>query len=203
MTAVYCFSGSGHSRRIAEYFAERLKVPVAEITRDLKGITETAVVVFPVYCQNVPSVVKDFIGDLKAKRVVLLATYGRISHGNVLWKAKRLTNAEVIAAAYIPMEHSFLNDDFEFNTDKLEPIFERIYAPRPAIVTKERKNPLADIFPAWRSRIGLRIIRSAACNDCGICTRNCPMGAVRNGNINGKCIRCLRCVSLCPNSALI
>ena len=33
MTSVYCFSGSGHSYAIAEYFARELQVPVVNIDR--------------------------------------------------------------------------------------------------------------------------------------------------------------------------
>ena len=63
MTSVYCFSGSGHSYAIAEYFARELQVPVVNIDRRLAEShcqADLAVVIFPVYCQNIPAVVRFF-----------------------------------------------------------------------------------------------------------------------------------------------
>lgn len=93
MTSVYCFSGSGHSYAIAEYFARELQVPVVNIDRRLAEShyqADLAVVIFPVYCQNIPAVVRDFFSKLDSKHVVLIATYGKISHGNVLWEAFKI-----------------------------------------------------------------------------------------------------------------
>ena len=67
MTSVYCFSGSGHSYAIAEYFARELQVPVVNIDRRLAEShyqADLAVVIFPVYCQNIPAVVRDFFSKL-------------------------------------------------------------------------------------------------------------------------------------------
>ena len=77
MTSVYCFSGSGHSYAIAEYFARELQVPVVNIDRRLAEShcqADLAVVIFPVYCQNIPAVVRDFFSKLDSKHVVLIAT---------------------------------------------------------------------------------------------------------------------------------
>ena len=105
MTSVYCFSGSGHSYAIAEYFARELQVPVVNIDRRLAEShcqADLAVVIFPVYCQNIPAVVRDFFSKQDSKHVVLIATYGKISHGNVLWEAFKIIRGRVIAAAYVP-----------------------------------------------------------------------------------------------------
>ena len=41
------------------------------------------------------------------------------------------------------------------------------------------------------------------CNNCGICARECPMGAISHNNkdVVGKCIKCCRCVRICPLSS--
>lgn len=202
MTQVYCFSGSGHSLAVADFFAKQLQTGVTEITRDVQSSVETAIVVFPVYCQNIPCTVVPFLKGLNAEYAVLVATYGRISHGNVLWEASKLTKSDVIAAAYVPTGHSFSGEGTYFDPSPLAPIFEKLENPSSAKIEKKRKNPFASFFPAWRSRIGLKITRTNACDGCNICGRKCPVGAARNGNISRHCIRCLRCVTVCPKKAL-
>ncbi len=202
MIQVYCFSGSGHSRVLAQYIAERLHTAVIPITPDMKAEADTAVVIFPVYCQNIPPAVKQFLRGLDAGHAVLIATYGKISHGNVLWEASRATRTQIIAGAYIPTGHSFLGQGADFDANELDAILDRVAAPQPAEIPRCGKNPFASFAPAWRSRVGLRLDKTEACNACGICTRACPMGAMQNGTPDSRCIRCLRCVSTCPQKAL-
>lgn len=202
MTQVYCFSGSGHSRVLAEHLADRLHTSVIPITADTKAEADLALVVFPVYCQNLPPLVKLFLRDLDAKHAVLIATYGKISHGNVLREASRITRAQVIAGAYIPTGHSFLGQGAGFDANELDAILDRVAAPQPAQIPRCGKNPFASFAPAWRSRVGLRLDKTEACNACGLCTRACPVGAMQNGTPDRRCIRCLRCVHICPQKAL-
>ncbi len=216
MTCVYCFSGSGRSRAVAEYFAAEFNSGVSDIGKLTPEQTacETAVVVFPVYCQNIPHPVRRFLKELMAKYVVLVATYGRISHGNVLWEAKKLISGEVIAGAYVPLGHSMLREEQQLETAPLSVILDRISSPRAVVIPREGKNIFADLFPALRSRLGVKMTRNFKCSECGICQRECPMGAmkmpVRNirhdrsvrVKTGRKCIRCLHCVYKCPMSAI-
>lgn len=201
MTAVYCFSATGRSLEAARFFADRLSVPVTEIEKGNVD-AETAVVVFPVYCQNIPKPVKAFLTRLRAKYVVLIACYGRMHHGNVLIEAAKLVPGQVIAAAYVPIGHTYLNEPAAVDTDALEVILLRIHDPRPAKLKREFKNPLADFFPTLRSQIGVKIERNDGCTGCDICARSCPMGDMRRGIPGNSCIRCLSCVERCPQNAL-
>lgn len=203
MTAVYCFSGTGHSMAVAELFRDRLNCRLYAIGRDPAAAPEeTAVIVFPVYCQNIPDPVKCFLPTVKAKNVVLVATYGRVSWGNVLWQAQRYLQGQVIAGAYVPANHSYLDADVTFDPEPLLPIMERIRQPRPIQIPRSRKNPFADFFPAWRSRLGVKLTCTDECNHCNLCGGSCPMDAMKNGVPNSRCIRCLRCVTVCPQGAL-
>lgn len=204
MTAVYCFSGSGHSMAAAAYLAGKLNCGLYEIWAEAERMpmADTAVVVFPVYCQNIPGPVSGFLKEMTAQYVVLAATYGKISYGNVLAEAQKLVRGQVIAGAYIPMGHTFLDGDTDFDADALAPILERVQTPQPVIIPRTKKNPLADVFPGLRSRMGVQLIKGSGCTRCGICEANCPVGAISGGKAGSKCIRCLRCVTNCPQHAL-
>lgn len=203
MTAVYCFSGAGHSRDLADWVSARIHAPVYRIGADaVPTTTDCAVLVFPVYCQNIPQPVKRFLQTVTSKYVVALATYGGISPGNVLQEASASVRGAVIAAAAVPTGHSFLSQPARADYAALIPLCDRIAHPKKAEIPKLFKNPFAGFFPSWRSRISVRIRPTSACGNCNLCERNCPQQAFHNGKPNHTCIRCLRCVSLCPKHAL-
>ena len=202
MTQVFYFSGAGHSKAVAEYLADRLHCTAAEMSSAESTPVDLAVAVFPVYCQNLPPVVKTFLKGLQAERLALAATYGGFSPGNVLQEAASLTAAKVIAGVILPTGHSFLGEDTAFDAQAFIPFLGKLSSHEESTLPKLPKNPFSDFFPALRSRVGLKILKSDACNHCGICTTRCPMAAMKNGVPTGNCIRCLRCVSLCPQKAL-
>lgn len=205
MIKLYCFSATGRSRRVAEYFSQRLQLPICDIDRRDFNITtpsNTAVIVFPVYCQNIPTPVKMLLPKIKADNFVFIATYGKKSFGNVIYEATKIINGRVIAAAYVPIGHTYLNENEDVDFSLLDPIFERIANPKEVKIPKTSKNPLADFLPEIRSRVGVRIKTSDKCNRCNLCGEKCVMNAIEKGKINSNCIRCLRCVNICPNNAL-
>ena len=205
MTAVYFFSGSGHSRAVAEYLARKLDtehIEITDLTPPPSENIETTVIVFPVYCQNLPKPIIPFLKALHTKNAALVAAYGGISHGNVLFEAARMIEPTVTASAYIKTGHTYLGEPAEFDKSSLIEVIEKIKLGLPSDVKRSHKNPFANFFPAWRSRVAVRIKRLDTCTLCGKCTERCPMKAIKNGIPDNKCIRCLRCVNECPNHAL-
>ena len=203
MIDVYCFSGCGHSMQAAAFFKERLHseiIPIEKYTA--QGSGDTAVVVFPVYCQNIPAPVASFLKELKAKYAIFVALYGGISYGKVLYEAQKLFGGTVIAGAYLPSGHSYKNQPFLSDTNNLHPLLEKLSSKREVILPKTPKNIFSDLAPAFRSRLGVSLRCSADCDGCNICGKRCPMGAIKYGVPNRRCIRCLRCVSVCPKKAL-
>lgn len=201
MTAVYCFSGTGHSLAVARFFARRLGTDVRPIT-DVFPAAGTAVVVFPVYCQNIPAPVKEFLGKLDAAYVVLIAVHGGISSGRVLQEAAGLVSGTVIAGASVPAGHTFLREKPSFDADALLPLLARIDRPEPVLLPRTEKIWYASLFPRWRSRMSVRLFCTDSCVGCGVCGQQCPTGAMVQGNPNRNCIRCLHCVTVCPHGAL-
>lgn len=205
MIKVFYFSGSGKSRRFAEYLGESLSSSVFDITKLFSAddyFAETAVVVFPVYCQNLPKPIIDFLPLLKAEKIAFAALYGRKSYGNVIEDAVKLSDSEFIGGICVPCGHSFLGEEDGFDFCKISPFIQRLLSPSSAKTEKGKKVFYADLIPAERTRIGVKIIRSDKCSHCGKCIENCPVGAMTEKNIGKNCIRCMRCVNECPEKAL-
>ena len=203
MNAVAFYSNTGYSKAIATYFAKQLGFVLIDIETDYAKHYQNLVLVFPVHCQNIPDVVKAFLKSVSVDHFTAIATYGKMYHGNVLYEIQRTYQKNIVAGGYIPTKHAYLDSDDVFcDFEKLNPIVEKIKNPSYIQLPKLYKNPLADIFPKLRSRIGLSIERSENCTGCDFCAERCSFGAIKSGITNRKCIRCLRCVESCPHQAL-
>ncbi len=111
MNAVIYCSCTGHSKAVAEILSARLDFKLLEYTEATENYS-TAVVVFPVHCQSYPVFMRKFFRQLKAERVALIATYGHANAGNAVYEAAKLVGGSVVAAAYIPVGHCYLNDGY-------------------------------------------------------------------------------------------
>lgn len=198
MTRIYYFSAAGHSRAVAQYMARMLGAPLYEIGREPVLPADTAVIVFPVYCQNIPAPVKAFLPSILAENAALIATYGKMGYGDVLREAAELVKGRVIAGAYVPTGHTYLGEGISSDYGNLQPLIDRIRAPRPVTIPHRRKWWLAGVFPGLRSRWGVGLKKTGTCTECGLCSRNCPMNTMKNGKPGRACIRCLRCATQCP-----
>ena len=204
MNAVVYYSNTGQSRAVAEFLANQLKYSLTNIeTGDLEKY-ENLVLVFPVHCQNIPDLVKVFLGKITATNLTIVATYGKMCPGNVLHEIQKKYCFNIIAGAYVPTKHSYIEEDDIFDDfDKLSSLIDKIQNPSLVQIPTRYKNLFANAFPKLRSIVGLRICKNSKCNDCNICGKNCFLGAMENGVTNGKCIRCLKCVENCPQKALV
>ncbi len=203
MNAVAFYSNTGRSRAVAEYFSERLNYPLLDIMTCGSGSYQSLVLVFPVHCQNIPNIVKGFLKRLSAQSLTVIATYGRMCPGNVLYEIQRKYGHSIVAGAYIPTGHSYIDGDDEFSDfDKLSAIVDKMKIPSEIRLPRLYKNPLANILPTLRTRLGLKITASNECDGCGVCTDTCPVGAMCKGKADRRCLRCMRCVNSCPRRAL-
>ena len=204
MNAVVYYSNTGRSRAVAEHLAERLDYLAVDMETCKEIRFESLVLVFPVYCQNVPDTVRRFLERITADYLTPVATYGKMCCGNVLWEIQRTyTRNTVAAGAYVPTKHTYLDDDTPFSDfHLLAPLIDKVKNPAPIEFPAIYKNPFADLLPALRSRLGVSLRRTDACDGCGQCTARCPQRAIMAGVTNRKCIRCLRCVTECPKRAL-
>lgn len=202
MNAVLYYSATGQSERIARYIARKTEFEAADILSLANKEFDNAVIVFPVHCQNIPTPVKKCLTEITVKNLTVIATFGRMCHGNVLHEIQKRHNHNVVAAAYIPTRHSYLSDGEFDRFDELQAVLDKIFNPAPVTIPKSYKNPLSNVLQGWRSRVGVKIYRGDECDGCGICDGVCPFGAITKGKPNRKCIRCLACIAHCPKKAL-
>jgi ferredoxin len=203
MNAVIFYSNTGQSRMIAEFLAEQMVWPCTDIHHCTAGHYRHLVLVFPVYCQNIPDAVKAFLARITTDGLTVVATYGKMCGGNVLYEIQQEYPHKIVAGAYVPTKHAYRTDDATFCAfDRLGPLIKKIKRPSEIVLPRRYKNPLADAWPKLRSRLGIRICRSAACNRCGVCNVQCTEGAMQYGKPGRDCIRCLKCVAVCPQGAL-
>ena len=203
MNAVVFYSNTGQSKAIAAYLANQLGYPLADMEIKCAEYYQNLVLVFPVHCQNIPDIVKSFLKNIAVENLTVVATYGKMCCGNVLYEIQKNYQKNIVEGAYIPTKHSYIdNDDVFCDFDKLKPLVEKVKQPSYIQLPRLYKNPLADIFPKLRSRIGLAIQKSENCNGCNLCGERCSFGAIKSGTTNRKCIRCLKCVESCPRQAL-
>ena len=203
MNAVVFYSNTGQSKAIATYFANQLGYPLADMEIKCAEYYQNLVLVFPVHCQNIPDIVKSFLKNISVENITVVATYGKMCCGNVLYEIQKNYQKNIVAGAYIPTKHSYIdNDDAFCDFDKFKPIVEKVKEPSYIQIPKLYKNPLADVFPKLRSKLGLTIQKNANCSGCNLCAECCSFGAIKLGKTNSNCIRCLRCVEVCPHQAL-
>ena len=212
MRGIVFYSNTNQSRALAEYLASLTGWELFDLSRpeQAERAAHTAfarlVLVFPVHCQRLPRPISDFLRELDAKMLAVVATYGGMCHGNVLHEVQREYAAgQIVAAAYVPMQHAYLPEEKKTNLDVLHGLAAKLTAdtPTPVRVPRAYKNPLADFFPAWRSRMGVRMyLDPGLCTGCGKCERECSEGGVEDGRFTNRCIRCMKCAAHCKAGAI-
>lgn len=212
INGIVYYSNTNQSQSVARYFAEQTGWELYDLNqlnqREKAGNTvfEKVILVFPVYSQNIPVVVKDFLKVLKAHYLTVIATYGKMCYGRVLYEIRKSKlGGQMIAAAYFPMKHSYVREDEITSFDALQPLIQKNLEPdpKPVGIPRTYKNPFSDFAIHMRSRMIVRItFDEEKCIGCKKCEELCLFHAIRNGKVSCQCIRCLKCVTNCPTHAL-
>ena len=192
---LYFFSPTGGTQRVAGLFAENLNAADActDITVRAEAKTFSAddclLVFFPVYGGRVPGPCLERVRALRGADTpaVLVAVFGNRAVDDALLEMRDTLaplGFHVVAAAEVIAPHSV-------NTD--------IAADAPAGITVPGN-------PNYRAYNGLPLKPTGGlrCIRCGLCADNCPAGAIPKDAPQkvdkAKCISCLRCIQICPQS---
>lgn len=201
MNAVIYYSNTNESFHIATYLMNQFHYEGYNIV-NLENFTfHNLVIVFPVYSQNIPYEVKKQLKKIRANKIILIATYGKMSYGRVLYESQKILCGKVVGAAYIPTKHAYVSEDKPFNEyhllDKFIACFNN---DKEVIIPRTKKNIFANFLINLRAKLGVKIVKNNDCDMCNVCHQFCE--AIVAGKTNGKCIRCMRCVENCPKKSL-
>ncbi|MEA1961214.1 MAG: EFR1 family ferrodoxin [Bacillota bacterium] len=196
-----------------------------EVRSEKQGpITEDLVIIgVPVYFGRIPQAAYDYLINLQGnqKPVVIMSVFGNRGYGDSLLELKeicRQAGFHVIAAAAFIGEHAFSTDKIaiainrpdEDDLRKAEAFGQQI---RQKIVsctkTEELTEPNVLGNPMLKKRpkdlfscVSQRDIQ--VCTQCGLCAKNCPVGAIDTETLavnKDLCIHCCACVKGCPQNA--
>ena len=217
---LYFFSPTGGTQRVAGLFAENLNAADActDITVHAEAKTFSAddclLVFFPVYGGRVPG---PCLARMRALRgtdtpAVLVAVFGNRAVDDALLEMRDTLTPlgfRVIAAAEVIAPHSVTTDIAAGRPDaadraKIEGFCTQLAARIAADAPAEIAVPGDPDYRAYNG-LPLKPTGGLRCIRCGLCADNCPAGAIPKAAPQKvdkhKCISCLRCIQICPQSA--
>ncbi len=201
MNAIIYYSNTLESYNIAKYISIKTSYELINISNLNNYDFDFIYLIFPIHYQSIPKTIKPLIKKLKAKKAIIIATYGKMSFGNVLNDVKKILNAKIVSASYIPTKHSYIKNDLRFSDfKKIDDIILNMNNDKEIKIKKSFKNPFANLFPILRHKIAIKIIKNNKCINCNKCHEICEN--IINGKTDNNCIRCLKCIDHCPYNAL-
>ena len=232
-TIIYYFSGTGNSLSVAKDISKNLDNCTLEpIVRYLKNTSltvnyERIGFVFPLYYQQVPKVVLDFINKLiftNVRYVFSITTRGVPIAGAAIRQMSKLLkskNIKLNLGSYVDMPQNCINGMKVPNIIKREKIFKKAKNKIKKICNKiefglnnldtEPFSFLKNVekLKAFQENVIIhedRFVSDEKCNTCNICVSICPVNNILINNKKpdwlGNCINCLACIHFCPKESI-
>lgn len=230
--AVYLFSGTGNTRKVAAEFAAKARENGAETAvfeidgrYSLPQAGDAVGIAYPVHAFNAPQNVLEFaerLPDGEGRTAFFIKTCGEPLSLNdassaVLKKILTKKGYDVAGEYRYVMPYNMLYRHTESMATKMWfAAKRRIESDVKSLLAGERRKvrsstPISVLFraaeqPFMRANGKLFGIDEERCIGCGRCVRDCPRGniTVKDGRIQfgGSCIGCVRCSFLCPADAV-
>jgi ferredoxin len=227
------FSPTGTTKAVVHGISRGMNqcpVEVVDITRpDARknplqtSENELLVVAVPVYMGRVPTLIKEWLYSIKAKKtpVVCVVVYGNRVYEDALLELKNIVTKcgckPIACAAYIG-EHSFSSSEMPtaegrpdaIDLNHAELFGRKIYKKLLSVSSVDHISdlsvpgnyPYGGVTKLWDVDF---IAVSDECRQCGICVEGCPVGAIDSENSTlidiEKCITCCACIKNCPQDA--
>lgn len=214
MNALMYFSCTGETKKVNDYFQNKLLDIISYNltdynTRNSFNFTQKfnlIILSIPVHSEHIPIPLRQFIPKLQTKYLLINLTYGSITPGKAVNKLIKLTKAKIIGLSLIPSKHSYYNHYLQSDFKLLDKLIEKVKTNnyQEINIPKFKGHHLAPLFEKLRTKYNIKIIRNLEdCNHCKLCINECPVQAIDdNYHINKNCLRCLRCVYVCPKKVI-
>lgn len=233
---IFYFTGTGNSLYAAKTLGEAIGEDIHNITEYsndndiVVGKGEVLGFVFPVYYYSLPTVVEEFLENIRVRiekggRTFVLATCGATTGDSTRIASeilkKKGIDTDFIFAVEMPDNYVLMYDvqDVEKQQKIIENSRDALDEAISAIDNDHRgnhneiKGPMPGMMTAVagaiykRGRKTVRFYSSDTCTGCNLCEKICPAGAIRMENkrpvwIKDQCVHCLACIHRCPVKAI-
>lgn len=189
---------------------------------------ELFILAVPVYEERIPEVIKASLENIKGngQPIALVAVYGNIGYGLCLKEMQdwaRKAGFIVVAGAAFIGEHSFSHDQLPLakgRPDMMDlyharhfgnSIMKKVERINNIIEYKEQIFPgqlplMAKLLPGNSSKFFAQYptVNHKKCNQCKLCNKMCPSGAINPETLEidkSKCLHCFSCVRVCKPGA--
>lgn len=176
---------------------------------------DVCMVAVPSFGGRVPAVAVERLSQVKGNhaRAVLVAVYGNREYEDTLLELKEVLETagfRCVAAVAVIAEHSIMRQyaSGRPNRQDLEELasFGRQIKEKLDQNTGGEMPALPGNHPYRKySGVPLRPKADKNCNQCGLCSRECPVHAIPSDHPSQTnedvCISCMRCIKVCPNHA--
>ncbi len=218
-----CFSPTGGTEKAADMLAKGLAEDIQSVDLTDSSVKfsdvalekeDIAVIAVPSYGGRVPGTAAERLSAIRGNgaRAILVCVYGNRAYEDTLVELQDIAKQagfRVLSAVAAIAEHSIARQFATGRPDandraQLEEFARQI---RAKLASGDDAEPAISGNRPYKKGGGAGMVPKPTkdCDNCGLCAEKCPVQAIDHSDpkkVDSKaCISCMRCVSICPNSA--